>query len=236
MGNLSKKGMAVDDLCPICSRGRESTLHAIWNCSKLKQVRSNVPFMSNNKWCDNASALDFLLFHTNILSIAELEMLCVILWRCWWRRNQIIHQAGVRSDEIVIDWAENFLKEFRNAYERNTDVSTLGSKKVLQNSGWKRPTEGVFKINTDAAFHSIIKLIGFGIVIRNYDGEVMGCSTQSISANFTPQSLLALTPSLADSDNSTLACWTRSRKWRPPQISSTSLHLEVVLDEDNAEF
>ncbi|TXG72565.1 hypothetical protein EZV62_001144 [Acer yangbiense] len=37
----------------------------------------------------------------------------------------MIHQAGARSDEDVIYWAENFLKEFHNAYERNTDENTL---------------------------------------------------------------------------------------------------------------
>ncbi|KAK3223101.1 hypothetical protein Dsin_010126 [Dipteronia sinensis] len=62
--NLSKKGMPVEDLCPCCLRKLEFSLHAIWGYSKLKQVSSSVYFMTNQKWCDKASVLDFFLFYS----------------------------------------------------------------------------------------------------------------------------------------------------------------------------
>ncbi|KAK2661322.1 hypothetical protein Ddye_007855 [Dipteronia dyeriana] len=52
---------------------------------------------------------------------------------------------------------------------------------------WKRPREGLFKVNTDATICIERNIVGLGIVIRNHEGEVMGCSSQSTVSNYTPQ-------------------------------------------------
>ncbi|KAK3222277.1 hypothetical protein Dsin_009302 [Dipteronia sinensis] len=103
----------------------ESNLHVILNCPKLKQVRSSVPFISAQNWGDRASALDFLLFYSKHLNKKDLELLCVILWRCWWRRNQLIHHAGARCDEDIVEWSGNFLAEWSKANERIPEQSTM---------------------------------------------------------------------------------------------------------------
>ncbi|KAI9168825.1 hypothetical protein LWI28_002497 [Acer negundo] len=62
-----------------CFRRPEITLHAIWGCSKLNQVRSSLPLMFNHKWSDKASVLDFLLFYSRILGKYELELVCCLV-------------------------------------------------------------------------------------------------------------------------------------------------------------
>ncbi|KAK3219281.1 hypothetical protein Dsin_013251 [Dipteronia sinensis] len=148
-------------------------------------VRSSVSFITNLKWSDKASALDFLYFNSKILGKYELEYLCVILWRCWWRRNQLVHHVEARSDEDIVEWAGNFLDEFRKAEEGKSDKSIVP--KFNQNTRWGGPLDGMLKINTDAAVCSNRKIIGIGIVIRDHEGCVLGCSSLSIVANYSPQ-------------------------------------------------
>ncbi|KAK1577678.1 hypothetical protein Q3G72_023755 [Acer saccharum] len=89
--------------------------------------------------------------------------------------------------EDIAEWAGNFLEEFRKA-DGGISEKNLGlCKKLKQVAKWERPVEGLFKINTDAAVCSNRNLTGIGIVIRNHEGGVMGCSSQSFTANFSPQ-------------------------------------------------
>ncbi|KAK3194307.1 hypothetical protein Dsin_025617 [Dipteronia sinensis] len=48
------------------------------------------------------------------------------------------------------------------------------------------PLDGVYKINTDAAINECYKVIGVGVIIRNYRGEVYASFTQRILACFSP--------------------------------------------------
>ncbi|KAK3232431.1 hypothetical protein Dsin_004312 [Dipteronia sinensis] len=143
--------------------------------------------MTHHKWFERASVLDFLTFYSKILENNELELLCVILWRCWWRRNQMVHHFGTRCEENIVEWAGNFLEEFCKADEGNPDKVVKHGQTINHDIKWSRPREGIFKINTDAVIYSNINLIGFGMVICNHEGDVMGCSTQSTVANYSPQ-------------------------------------------------
>ncbi|KAI9195145.1 hypothetical protein LWI28_012170 [Acer negundo] len=51
---------------------------------------------------------------------------------------------------------------------------------------WDRPSEGVYKVNTDAAIREDCYLVSLGLVIRDFEGCVVGSSTQCLAANFSP--------------------------------------------------
>ncbi|KAK3184259.1 hypothetical protein Dsin_031545 [Dipteronia sinensis] len=138
--------MDVDDMCVGCYRKPETTLHAIWNCPNLRRVRFSIPFVRNQSWNDMASAFDFFLFQENILDKKEMELMCVILWRCWWRRNQLIHNAGVRSEEEVVEWAENFLEEFHKTEKKISEKNIANGPMVKNIVRWERLMERVSKL------------------------------------------------------------------------------------------
>ena len=41
MSNLVRHGMQVVDVCPVCFSAGESTIHALWGCSKLRCARKD---------------------------------------------------------------------------------------------------------------------------------------------------------------------------------------------------
>ncbi|KAK3189375.1 hypothetical protein Dsin_028936 [Dipteronia sinensis] len=161
--------------------GREMEVNAIWGCPKLKEGHLAASYLGNLNWNDNDPTLDFLLYCSTILVCEDLEVLCVILCRCWWRRNQLVHNDGTRGDENVVSWAINFLDEFRKPGSRDV----VNEPKLV--TKWRSPVVNMYKVNTDAAVCSEGNSIGIGIVVRDHKGCVMGCSSQSLTVCFSPQ-------------------------------------------------
>ncbi|KAK3230321.1 hypothetical protein Dsin_002202 [Dipteronia sinensis] len=186
--NLAKRGMKIDSGCPICRKKLESTGHALWSCTKLKQVcSSSASFLQHLKWAEHIQPVDFLLSCSNILTQSEMKVLCVFLWRIWWRRNLLVHQASSRCDENVVRWALNFVNELREACSLNVTHSISSVQLQQQVVQWCSPVVGIYKVNTDAAIQSAHNRVGIGIMIRDNMGNVMGCSTQVLEACFSPQ-------------------------------------------------
>ena len=77
----------------------------------------------------------------------ELELLCVVLWRNWFLRNQTIHGENCNHETDVVPWSRSFLDEFMAAM--NGDNESNGGGRVK--ARWQPPLEGVYKINTDVA-------------------------------------------------------------------------------------
>ncbi|KAK2641182.1 hypothetical protein Ddye_022945 [Dipteronia dyeriana] len=94
----------------------------------------------------------------------------------------MIHNAGAKSEEDIVEWAKNCLEEFCKVDKDNLEKIKGMGQRIMKEIRWERPREGMFKVNTDATICSERNLVGFGIVIHNYDGEVMGYSSQIAEA------------------------------------------------------
>ncbi|KAL5539505.1 hypothetical protein UlMin_045992 [Ulmus minor] len=112
---------------------------------------------------------EFLLSANDALSSEDLEFLCILLWRIWFRRNKWIHEKVWLDDESCFSWARQHLADFVGANCRKKDAL-----KQAAASPWQAPEIGVVKINSDAAWCSKKKKFGLGAVIRDYTGNVLG--------------------------------------------------------------
>ncbi|KAK1583965.1 hypothetical protein Q3G72_028680 [Acer saccharum] len=52
---------------------------------------------------------------------------------------------------------------------------------------WKPPQEGFYKINSNAVIDVMDNLVGVRLVIRDYEGQVMGTSAQRLVAGYSPE-------------------------------------------------
>ncbi|KAK1586685.1 hypothetical protein Q3G72_005064 [Acer saccharum] len=107
--NLASHGLKLDTLCPLCSQKNESSLHALWQCSSLKIVCSNCCISSGGKALDSSSFLDFVLSCKDRVNILEFEVLCVVWWHAWYRRNQLVHSNVLIPEVGVLEWENNFI-------------------------------------------------------------------------------------------------------------------------------
>ncbi|KAK2641080.1 hypothetical protein Ddye_022843 [Dipteronia dyeriana] len=117
------------------------------------------------------------------MSLGDVELFCVVIWRIWFGRNYVIHGQCDLIWKDVINWNEDFLNDFYKAdsslqYKPNFKVNKPTCK-------WMSPNEGKYKANCDTTVDRINGKVGFGIVIRNNRGDVMAYCVQSMVANFS---------------------------------------------------
>ncbi|KAK3224846.1 hypothetical protein Dsin_004708 [Dipteronia sinensis] len=113
--NLARRGVRVENACPICKRWHETTLHAMWCCPSLKSIRSMCPFMRSIKLADGMSFLDFMVACKKQIIVADMELLAMTIWRIWYRRNYMLHNVPTIIDDEMALWVTSFLTDFRQA-------------------------------------------------------------------------------------------------------------------------
>ncbi|KAL5547561.1 hypothetical protein UlMin_002792 [Ulmus minor] len=96
---------------------------------------------------------EFLLSANDNLSVENLEFVCILLWRIWFRRNKWIHDRTWLNDESLVA------------------------------SPWQAPKVGFVKVNTNAAWCSNQKKFGLGSVIRDHTGKMLGSVATPVSSS-----------------------------------------------------
>ncbi|KAK3211829.1 hypothetical protein Dsin_016535 [Dipteronia sinensis] len=108
LANLERRGLKVNKVCPLCRRAEESTLHALWDCLKMRYARMDwLP----KKAVPRSRYANFLEFITDIATRIDndaLRTLCVICWRNWFLRNASIHKDNKPNYSDVVWWSRNF--------------------------------------------------------------------------------------------------------------------------------
>ena len=82
-GNLKKKRILLDELCPLCGLFQESTIHALWECSAAQDVwHGSVRALQKcgTGQLDFVTLLEYLLDQINKI---EVEMFLVQAWLIW---------------------------------------------------------------------------------------------------------------------------------------------------------
>lgn len=80
----------------------------------------------------------------------------------WMRRNSLVFEGMFKSPYQVMERVQNTLVELNEAtatHRNNPRVPLSG------NICWPKPSDGIFKLNWDAAIHSGNKTMGVGAVI-----------------------------------------------------------------------
>ncbi|KAK3188491.1 hypothetical protein Dsin_028052 [Dipteronia sinensis] len=169
LANLAKRGVPSDGYCPRCHCRPKLMSHALWGWRALFKVRENCLFLKGLELTDAMHFHDFMLICLKSLNFKDLELLCVIFWRVWFCRNQLIHNLSNSDLGDVVSWATHFLDEWRSIHK--VDTTNL-LRNVALNPKCRPPVEGSWKINTDAASCYRDRLISLGIIIRDVTGKL----------------------------------------------------------------
>ncbi|KAL5781633.1 hypothetical protein ACOSP7_006662 [Xanthoceras sorbifolium] len=84
-------------------------------------------------------------------------------------------------DEVV-SWARLYLKDYHATNAQVVNSQQLSSRSVK----WRPPDASAVKVNSDDAINSSNNLVGFGLVVRDHLGHVLGSSWQKVEASFSP--------------------------------------------------
>ncbi|KAL5576513.1 hypothetical protein UlMin_018212 [Ulmus minor] len=147
--NLARQGVPTQTRCPNCNEADDTTLHALWGCKTLESLKALCDPLISFKLPPQCNFKEFILTANDCLSLENLEFLCVLLWRIWFRRNKWIHEQTWLDDDSCYSWAKQHLQDFLDA---NLRKEALPKKSV--NTPWQAPPLGWVKINSDAAWCS----------------------------------------------------------------------------------
>jgi hypothetical protein len=175
--NLLKKMITSDPLCPLCGLCTESTGHAIWGCNSAKAVWMECSRKIQKLAIDEDDGL--LLFWKLFDTLEEEDLLLVscLARQIWLRRNSIVFGGTLSSPTHMVKSTMDFLTEFHAAQLLPPTASVARTQSVRQL--WRRPPEGVVKVNWDAALDKDTKMMGVGVIVRDERGDVLAtlCTT-----------------------------------------------------------
>ncbi|KAL5566188.1 hypothetical protein UlMin_029352 [Ulmus minor] len=178
LANLAKHGVPTQIRCPICNETDDTTLHALWGCKILEPLKVLCDSFIRFKLPSQCDLKEFLLIANDRLSLENMEFLCVLLWRIWFRRNKWIHEQMWLDDESCFSWARQHLADFQDANFQKEVLPKQGASKP-----WQAPIFGWVKVNSDAAWCSKQKKFGMGAIIRDFTGKVLGSVATPILAS-----------------------------------------------------
>ncbi|KAK0578174.1 hypothetical protein LWI29_006271 [Acer saccharum] len=180
---LLLRGVPTEGMCPRCHRSPETTLHALWECRGLSIVRDSWANLRNVAFPKNSLVLDFMVYCSKILKSPDLELLCVMMWRVWFCRNNLVHNLEGKEVGDVANWSVQFLEEWSSANRLDASRPLRPS---VKRPIWCPPEVGMWKINSDAALCSRDRVAGLGFIVRNSSGNLCLAAMHKWVASFSP--------------------------------------------------
>ncbi|OEL19119.1 hypothetical protein BAE44_0019860 [Dichanthelium oligosanthes] len=107
--------------------------------------------------------------------------LVTLLWMLWAERNDVNSGESKRPPSQLCFSIQRKVSELLELYQKADPIS----KKCVKT--WQKPEEPFLKINIDGAFDANKKSGGWGFVIRDTDGHVVGAGARKI--NFASDAL-----------------------------------------------
>ena len=146
MSNLRKRGVSTDGLCPVCGLEEETIVHALCRCMAVKEVW--------RLWKDcqidfGAESLDFSDIALKVLATGNLR----------------VFESVCQGVDQIWNYAVSLISDFKEADKFCSLGPTAGE------VSWRKPPNGVFKINTDGATGGDGALSSIGVIIRDCRGQ-----------------------------------------------------------------
>lgn len=173
--------------CDSCGAESESIYHALFDCTwaqlfweELKKVTEiNIPNLHPRSWSSDLISGDLI----------PLSDACVILcgcWAVWSERNARRHGEGGRNIIGSVRWALDTTYDLAQFGKNHspTPIKTLSS--------WKKPDDGVLKINVDVSYTREDGTGATGVVVRDAHGSMIRAQANWTGHDASPMVMEAL--------------------------------------------
>ena len=94
----------------------------------------------------------------------------MICWQIWLQWNLVLHKGAFQHPSRSYQRALDYLSEF---YEAQEHLSVPVTVPISASQAWQPPQRDFFKLNFDGACFNNGVDSGYGVVVRNGNGEVM---------------------------------------------------------------
>ncbi|KAK2646638.1 hypothetical protein Ddye_021833 [Dipteronia dyeriana] len=168
MSNLGKMGIAVNNVCPICKLGEETTIHALWTCNKAKVVQKEWMSRNAKRYDGHGSFFELISDIAKHCNMEDIKVFCIVCWRLWGLRNDFVHNGGIQPYREVWPWSHKYAIDCKVL---NKETKQRGMGDIITEPGSRAPECGFYKVNCSAIGGRDGNKIGIGVLIQNYRGE-----------------------------------------------------------------
>lgn len=168
--NLSKRGLPIHDLCPLCGSSSETTDHLLRACSTVAFYWrvSGLPLPNNPNsvlflWV-KSNAKSSILSHFNIPTGT---LFLYSIWHLWKARNKKIFESSTFSPHSILHQLKNMAAEFHYLASPSPNAGPSNTIAVQ----WIPPPSNTLKINTDCSHNNDSHCIAAGGIIRDHRGS-----------------------------------------------------------------
>ena len=136
-----------------------------------------------------AESLDFSDIALKVLAagnLKDLEILFVVAWAIWHNKNIRVFESVCQGTNQIWNSAVNLISDFKEADKFYSLGPTAGE------VSWRKPPNGVFKINTDGATVGVGVLSSIGVIIRDCRGQAAAALCRVLPSCFTVDETEAL--------------------------------------------
>jgi ribonuclease HI len=178
---LRSRGINCVSECVRCADPHEDSYHLFFHCPTAVDTwqtaniwHSLYPFLNQ---FDNAPDIIFNLLQS--MPAAQMEKIVTIMWSIWKARNLKLWQQVTDSTSTILERARHLLEGWRHANCKQAPIRQGNSSSNPSSSNhnvdinfrWRKPSRGRYKCNVDASFPNNTNKVGFGICIRDSDGN-----------------------------------------------------------------
>ncbi|KAH9704682.1 reverse transcriptase domain-containing protein [Citrus sinensis] len=178
--NLVQRRVEVHPLCPICNVATETISHVLLEHSFAKTcwLASAVGFIGN---CWNVGEWLETLFTR--CSKDDCSLATMICWGIWLNRNNRVWRNINGRASTLFNLASQNLFQWQQV-RKNPYFSPSFVANDHGSVCWKRPRDGWFKCNVDAAISRHRGTISFGAIIRSSQGDFIAAKSVSLPGTF----------------------------------------------------
>ncbi|KAK9989426.1 hypothetical protein SO802_029665 [Lithocarpus litseifolius] len=187
--NLWKRRIIMDDKCEHCLSAPETTYHALWECPKHSEVWeafSGCEFRQVRSFSSIRELVDF-----GFSEDKNMELMVMVMWTFWYRRNQIRTRHLDFPASQVIPQASQALSDFKQ-HNISLPLQQGGSGQSWVRRHWSIPPTDCFKVYFDGATFPELGKAGLGVVVQNWEGNVMASLSEQAPLPFSPDIVEAM--------------------------------------------
>jgi len=185
---LRERGMFIEGGCSRCSSPTESIMHALGMCPASQDVWRFGPLVLIDKFL-SVSFKD--LFHQLLshLTKDQLDLFAMLNWVVWDARNARVWNRRDLNGAAIIHKGVYLYEEFRLAMDNTSCPLLPRSQGPIR---WKTPPVSWFKLNVDGALFQHPLAAGFGAILRDSSGTIVGARAGKIVGDFNSMEVEAV--------------------------------------------
>ena len=211
---LQQKRVNVQNICPVCQEEVETIEHTLVNCRNARQCWI-IMFPGIQLQVVNCFKSWLKLMFDNISSSKHADVV-TLCWSIWRSRNDVVwNQRHTKVTKTVAD-ARQYLIQWKIT-QTGSYVTPL--QPLVEGDGalvWVKPQPNKIKVSVDAAVFDDRGGVGFGLVARDSDGQLIEAKAIFQPNVFSP--LLAETMAFKEA-----LSWMETRGWTEATVESDCL-------------